>query len=115
MPRGGLREGAGRPTKTDAPAMPLEACRAPHAGLETEDAGQPKVEVVEATLQTATLLEVAIGQSSVKLELDSKGQVKPTVHVYHRSPKKAAATAEAEMDRLLLKYAALAAVPQVAA
>jgi hypothetical protein len=41
----------------------------------------------------------------VKLELDSKGQVKPTVHVYHRSPTKAAATAEAEMDRLLAKYA----------
>jgi hypothetical protein len=75
MPRGGAREGAGRPKKTD-------------------------------TAPIAALFELAIGQSSVELALDSKGQVKPSVHVYHRDPQEAARLAQEQFDALIMKYVA---------
>ena len=52
----------------------------------------------------STLLQMATGQSSVQLELDSKQQVKPTVNAYHKSVHKAGTLAQAEFDRLMDAY-----------
>lgn len=86
--RGGARPGAGRPRKTE-----------------------------QQLAQTiGSLVEMAIGQSSVQLELDSKQQVKPTVSAYHPDVNKAGKLCEAEFDRLMAKYhprAAAAATPSI--
>ena len=79
MPRGGVREGAGRPKK-----------------LQPNDAA--------AALLTAAVYELSIGQSSVKLTLDSKSQVKPEVHAYAKTARAASKTAQAIFDELLKKY-----------
>ncbi len=78
MTSGGARPGAGRPKKPAA------------------------VEKVAAAL--GTLVEMAIGQSSVSLELDSKSAVKPQVSVYHPDVRSAGRICEAEFDRLMDKY-----------
>jgi hypothetical protein len=77
MTAGGARVGAGRPKK------PIEAKVAAALG---------------------TLVEMAIGQSSVSLELDSKGAAKPCVSVYHPDVRAAGRICEAEFDRLMGKY-----------
>lgn len=79
MPRGGAREGAGRPRK-----------------LKPDDAA--------AALLTAAVYELSIGQSSVKLTLDSKGTAKPEVHCYAKTARSASRTAQAIFDELLKKY-----------
>lgn len=81
MTRGGAREGAGRPKK-----------------LAPDDAA--------AALLTAAVYELSIGQSSVKLTMDSKGAVKPEVHVFARTARTASATAQKIFDDLMCKYAA---------
>lgn len=78
MPSGGARAGAGRPKKPAA------------------------AERVATAL--GTLVEMAIGQSSVTLELDSKNQVKPGVSAYHPDVRAAGRICEAEFDRLMDKY-----------
>lgn len=78
--RGGPREGAGRPKK-----------------LSPADAS--------AALLTAAVYELSIGQSSVKLTLDSKSQVKPEVHAYAKTARAASKAAQAVFDELLKKYA----------
>lgn len=78
MPRGGSREGAGRPRK--------------------------EPESTPATAIAAALLEMAIGQSNVRLELDSQGRVKPNVQVFHADPKRAGQLAQTEFDRLMDVY-----------
>jgi hypothetical protein len=74
-----------------------------HGGARPGAGRKPKAEKTE-TQAVAALFEVAIGQSSVKLAIDSKNQVKPEVHVYHKDPREAARLAEAEFDRLIVKY-----------
>jgi len=76
---GGARKGAGRPRKL----TPADA---------------------SAALLTAAVYELSIGQSSVKLTLDSKSQVKPEVHAYAKTARSASATAQKVFDELLRKY-----------
>ena len=77
--RGGARVGAGRPKKL----VPNDAA---------------------AALLTAAVYELSIGQSSVELAMDSKGAVKPSVKVYHRSARTASRMAVAIFDELVTKY-----------
>jgi len=77
--RGGARVGAGRPKKL----VPNDAA---------------------AALLTAAVYELSIGQSSVKLTLDSKGTAKPEVHCYAKTARQASRTAQAIFDELLKKY-----------
>lgn len=79
MPRGGTRVGAGRPKK-----------------LVPDDAA--------AALLTAAVYELSIGQSSVKLTMDSKGAAKPEVHCYARTARSASKMAQAIFDELVTKY-----------
>lgn len=76
---GGARVGAGRPKKL----TPADA---------------------SAALLTAAVYELSIGQSSVKLTLDSKSQVKPEVHVFHKSVRTASKMARAIFDELITAY-----------
>ncbi len=78
--QGGAREGAGRPKKL----TPADA---------------------SAALLTAAVYELSIGQSSVKLTLDSKGAVKPEVHCFAKTARTASRTAQTIFDELLKKYA----------
>jgi hypothetical protein len=73
-----------------------------HGGARPGAGRKPKEKT--ETQAVAALFEVAIGQSSVKLELDSKGAVKPSVSAYHRDIAEAGKLAEAEFDRLIAKY-----------
>ncbi len=79
MTAGGARPGAGRPKKAPAAAEKVAAA-------------------------IGTLVEMAIGQSSVSLELDSKGTAKPAVHTFHPDVRSAGRICEAEFDRLMEKY-----------
>lgn len=79
MPRGGTREGAGRPKKL----TPTDA---------------------SAALLTAAVYELSIGQSSVELSMNSKGSAQPSVKVYHKSARTASRMAQALFDELIVKY-----------
>jgi len=50
------------------------------------------------------IFELAIGQSSVELGIDSKGLVKPEVKIYHRDPDEAFRIAQEIFDAAILKY-----------
>ena len=80
MPAGGARQGAGRPTR------------------------KPKADPTATAEALGRLLELAAGQSSVQLELDSKQQVKSTVDAHHRNVHTAGTLAQAEFDRLMAVY-----------
>ena len=53
------------------------------------------------------VFELTTGQSSVELTVDSKGQVKPGVKVYHRDPAEASRIAQDLFDAQILKYVTL--------
>lgn len=50
------------------------------------------------------IFELAIGQSSIELTVDSKGLVKPAVKIYHRDAGEAMRLAQEHFDALILKY-----------
>jgi hypothetical protein len=65
-----------------------------------------KLKLTEArdVVAAAAAIYELVGQSSVELGLDSKGQIKPSVKVYHRDPKMAAKMAQELFDEQLDKY-----------
>ncbi len=75
-----------------------------HGGARPGAGRKPRREQAVVDALAATLIEMAIGQSNVSLELDSKSQVKPSVSVYGKDVASAGKTAEAEFDRLMAKY-----------
>jgi hypothetical protein len=79
---GGARPGAGRKPTT----VKLE-----HADAAT-------------ALLTAAVYELAIGQSSVELSMDSKGTIRPTVKVYGRDARSADKMARELFDGLVKDY-----------
>lgn len=79
MGSGGTRVGAGRPKKVS----PADA---------------------SASLLTAAVYELSIGQSSVELSMNSKGSAQPSVKVYHKSARTASKMAQALFDELIVKY-----------
>lgn len=67
---------------------------------ETREA-KPAIAAVDGAVG---VFELAIGQSSVELTIDSKGLVKPGVKVYHRDPDEAFRVAQEIFDAAVIKY-----------
>ncbi len=59
-----------------------------------------------AALLSAAVYELQVGQSSVKLTIDSKGSAKPEVHCYAKTARAASKMAQSIFDELVLKYCA---------